>query len=176
MSDEKAEIKMLTLIEANAALPKVKIILKSLRDLRDRVLRIQAQIEIEEMTGLGADGRSQLDHRDQLGLGDANLPGVAALARRRLCRSRIAPPHSQGPCSPQGPLPGTGREGTAAFPGCAADDVVPRVAPVYVPDPCGWFIEVLVPRLRPHGWMHQRHSGWILSEGRDCGPCRRRLL
>jgi len=57
VSDEKAEIKMLTLVEANAALPKVKIILKSLRDLRDRVLRIQAQIEIEEMTGLGADGR-----------------------------------------------------------------------------------------------------------------------
>jgi hypothetical protein len=57
VSDEKAEIKMLTLVEANATLPKVKIILKSLRELRDRVLRIQAQIEIEEMTGLGADGR-----------------------------------------------------------------------------------------------------------------------
>lgn len=57
MSDEKAEIKMLTLEEANAALPQVKAILKSLRGLRDRVLRIQAQIEIEEMTGLGPDGR-----------------------------------------------------------------------------------------------------------------------
>ena len=57
MSDEKAEIKMLTLEEANAALPKVTVILKSLRKLRDRVLRIQAQIEIEEMTGLGSDGR-----------------------------------------------------------------------------------------------------------------------
>ena len=57
MSDEKAEIKMLTLAEANAALPKVTSILKSLRKLRDRVLRVQAQIEIEEMTGLGSDGR-----------------------------------------------------------------------------------------------------------------------
>jgi len=56
VSDEKAEIKMLTLEEANAALPKVTLILKSLRELRDRVLRIQAQIEIEEMTGLGSDG------------------------------------------------------------------------------------------------------------------------
>lgn len=57
MSDEKAEIKMLTLEEANAALPQIKAILKSLRNLRDRVLRIQAQIEIEEMTGTGSDGR-----------------------------------------------------------------------------------------------------------------------
>ncbi len=57
MSDERAEIKMLTLEEANAALPKVVAILKSLRELRDRVLRIQAQIEIEEMTGLGSGGR-----------------------------------------------------------------------------------------------------------------------
>lgn len=57
MSEEKAEIKMLTLAEANALLPQVRTILKSLRDLRDRVLRIQAQIEIEEMTGLGSDGR-----------------------------------------------------------------------------------------------------------------------
>ncbi len=57
LSEEKAEIKMLTLEEANALLPQVRSILKSLRDLRDRVLRIQAQIEIEEMTGLGSDGR-----------------------------------------------------------------------------------------------------------------------
>ncbi len=57
MSEEKAEIKMLTLEEANALLPQVRAILKSLRDLRDRVLRIQAQIEIEEMTGVGSDGR-----------------------------------------------------------------------------------------------------------------------
>jgi hypothetical protein len=57
VSDEKAEIKMLTLEEANAALPQIKAILKSLRVLRDRVLRIQAQIEIEEMTGTGSDGR-----------------------------------------------------------------------------------------------------------------------
>jgi hypothetical protein len=57
VSEEKAEIKMLTLEEANALLPQVRTILKSLRDLRDRVLRIQAQIEIEEMTGLGSDSR-----------------------------------------------------------------------------------------------------------------------
>jgi hypothetical protein len=57
VSEEKAEIKMLTLEEANALLPQVRAILKSLRDLRDRVLRIQAQIEIEEMTGVGSDGR-----------------------------------------------------------------------------------------------------------------------
>jgi hypothetical protein len=57
VSDKKAEIKMLTLEEANASLPKIRTILKSLRELRDRVLRIQAQIEIEEMTGLGSDTR-----------------------------------------------------------------------------------------------------------------------
>jgi hypothetical protein len=57
VSDEKAEIKMLTVEEANATLPKIRVILKSLRELRDRVLRIQAQIEIEEMTGLGGDTR-----------------------------------------------------------------------------------------------------------------------
>ena len=48
---------MFTLEEANAILPKVKTILKSLRETRDRVLRIQAQIEIEEMTGMGPDGQ-----------------------------------------------------------------------------------------------------------------------
>lgn len=57
VSDEKAEIKLLTLEEANAALPKVVIVLKSLRELRDKVLRIQAQIEIEEMTGTDSEGR-----------------------------------------------------------------------------------------------------------------------
>jgi len=60
MSDEKAEVKMLTKEEANAALPKVKVILKSLRELRTGVLRIQAQIEIEEMTGSDPSGRLTL--------------------------------------------------------------------------------------------------------------------
>lgn len=57
MSDEKAEIKMMTLEEANAALPQVRKVLKSLREIRDKVLRIQAQIEIEEMTGTDTKGR-----------------------------------------------------------------------------------------------------------------------
>ncbi len=57
MSDEKAEIKMMTLEEANAALPQVRKVLKSLREIRDKVLRVQAQIEIEEMTGTDTEGR-----------------------------------------------------------------------------------------------------------------------
>jgi hypothetical protein len=51
MPNEKAKIKMLTLEEANALLPKVRLTLKSLREQRSVVLRTQAQIEIEEMTG-----------------------------------------------------------------------------------------------------------------------------
>ena len=58
MSSEKAKIKMLKLEEANALLPEIRLILKSLREQRGVVLRIQAQIEIEEMTG--ADSKSQL--------------------------------------------------------------------------------------------------------------------
>ena len=57
MPNEKAKVKMLTLEEANAILPHVRLILKSLRELRNQVLRIQAQIEIEEMTGSDAEGR-----------------------------------------------------------------------------------------------------------------------
>ncbi len=63
MPDEKADIKLLTLEEANAVLPKVRTVLKSLRELRDKVLRIQAQIEIEEMTGSDSEGR--LSHAAQ---------------------------------------------------------------------------------------------------------------
>ena len=57
MSKEKAKIKMLTLDEANALLPHVRLILKSLREQRSIVLRIQAQIEIEEMTGTDSQGQ-----------------------------------------------------------------------------------------------------------------------
>ncbi len=51
MPNEKAKIKMLTPEEANALLPRVRLTLKSLREQRSVVLRTQAQIEIEEMTG-----------------------------------------------------------------------------------------------------------------------------
>jgi len=50
MPNEKAKIKMLTLEEANALLPQVRLSLKALRDLRGIILRTEAQIEIEEMT------------------------------------------------------------------------------------------------------------------------------
>ena len=57
MSKEKAKIKMLTLEEANALLPHVRLSLRSLREQRGVVLRIQAQIEIEEMTGTDSEGQ-----------------------------------------------------------------------------------------------------------------------
>jgi len=60
MSNEKAKIKMLTLQEANALLPKVRLSLKSLREQRGIVLRTQAQIEIEEMTGTDSNGQLTL--------------------------------------------------------------------------------------------------------------------
>jgi len=54
MPNEKAKIKMFTVEEANALLPRVRKLLKSLREQRNLVLRTQAQIEIEEMTGMDA--------------------------------------------------------------------------------------------------------------------------
>jgi len=57
MPNEKPKIKMLTLEEANALLPHVRLSLRSLREQRGVVLRIQAQIEIEEMTGSDAEGQ-----------------------------------------------------------------------------------------------------------------------
>ena len=57
MPNEKAKVKMLTLEEANGLLPHIRLILKSLRDLRNVVLRTQAQIEIEEMTGSDSEGK-----------------------------------------------------------------------------------------------------------------------
>lgn len=50
MANDETKIKMLTLEEANALLPQVRLTLKSLRDLKATILRTQAQIEIEEMT------------------------------------------------------------------------------------------------------------------------------
>jgi hypothetical protein len=58
MANEKAKIKMFTLEEANALLPQIRLSLKSLREQRSEVLRTQAQIEIEEMTG--TDSKEQL--------------------------------------------------------------------------------------------------------------------
>jgi hypothetical protein len=66
--EEQAEIKVLTLEEANASLPQVKVILKSLRELRDKVLRIQAQIEIEEMTGANSEGLLSLSAQKAVAL------------------------------------------------------------------------------------------------------------
>jgi hypothetical protein len=60
MSNEEAKIKMLTVEEANALLPQVQIILKSLRKQRNAILRTQAQIEIEEMTGSNTEGNLSL--------------------------------------------------------------------------------------------------------------------
>ncbi len=57
MAGEKAKIKVLTVQEANALLPQVRLSLKTLRELKSAILRIQAQIEIEEMTGSEPDGK-----------------------------------------------------------------------------------------------------------------------
>ena len=54
MAGEKAKMKLVTLQEANALLPQVRLSLRSLRDLKAVILRGQAQIEIEEMTGTDA--------------------------------------------------------------------------------------------------------------------------
>jgi hypothetical protein len=56
MAGEEAGIKWLTLEEANALLPQVHLALKTLRDHRSRILKTQAKIEIEEMTGADTDG------------------------------------------------------------------------------------------------------------------------
>lgn len=53
---EGAKIRMVTLEEANALIPQVRETLRSLRQDRDKILRTQAQIEIEEMTGSNARG------------------------------------------------------------------------------------------------------------------------
>lgn len=56
MPHEEAKIKMLTLNEANALLPQIHLILRSLREQRTTILRTQAQVEIEEMTGTNSKG------------------------------------------------------------------------------------------------------------------------
>jgi hypothetical protein len=57
MAGEKAKIKVLTVQEANALLPQVRLSLNALRELKSTILRIQAQIEIEELTGSEPDGK-----------------------------------------------------------------------------------------------------------------------
>jgi len=57
LSPEGAKIKMMTVEEANALLPQVRLSLKALRETRTTVLRTQAQIEIEEMTGSDPNGK-----------------------------------------------------------------------------------------------------------------------
>jgi hypothetical protein len=56
MPNEEAGIKMMTLEEANALIPLVQSSLAALRDQRSKILRVQAQIEIEEMTGSDKSG------------------------------------------------------------------------------------------------------------------------
>ncbi|HVM33240.1 MAG TPA: DUF2203 domain-containing protein [bacterium] len=56
MANEEAGIKVLTLEEANALLPLVRASLETLREKRSKILRTQAQIEIEEMTGADKSG------------------------------------------------------------------------------------------------------------------------
>ncbi|HVZ79840.1 MAG TPA: DUF2203 domain-containing protein [bacterium] len=56
MANDDLRIKTLTLEEANALLPQVRLTLKSLRELRAAILRAQAQVEIEEMTQSSAPG------------------------------------------------------------------------------------------------------------------------
>lgn len=58
MPNDETKIKFFTLAEANALLPLVRVRLKALRHQRDGILRTQAQVEIEEMTG--ADSKGQL--------------------------------------------------------------------------------------------------------------------
>lgn len=56
MPNDEAKIKTLTLEEANALLPQVRLTLRALRELRTNILRTQAQIEIEEMTNTSSQG------------------------------------------------------------------------------------------------------------------------
>ncbi len=56
MPNDKTKIKVLTLEEANALLPQLRLDLRSLREQRAAILRTQAQVEIEEMTATSSAG------------------------------------------------------------------------------------------------------------------------
>ena len=53
MSESKPGIKIFTLDEANAALPRVRGTLHLLREIRRRIIAKQARVDIEEMTSGG---------------------------------------------------------------------------------------------------------------------------
>lgn len=53
MPEGEIPVKLISVEEANSLLPRVRRVLASLREVRQRVLRVEAQIEIEEMTGSG---------------------------------------------------------------------------------------------------------------------------
>ena len=57
MANDETQIKLLTPAEADALLPRIRLALKALRQQRDRILRTQAQVEIEEMTGADSKGQ-----------------------------------------------------------------------------------------------------------------------
>jgi len=57
MPSEEAGIKLLSIQEATALLPIVRQALGFLRELRGKILKTQAQIEIEELTGTDSKGR-----------------------------------------------------------------------------------------------------------------------
>jgi len=63
VANEEAKVKLLTLDEANALLPQVRLSLRSLREQRGVILRTEAQIEIEEMTA--SDSKGQLSPAGQ---------------------------------------------------------------------------------------------------------------
>jgi hypothetical protein len=63
MANEEAKVKLVTIDEANALLPQVRLSLKSLREQRTVILRTEAQIEIEEMTA--SDSKGQLSPAGQ---------------------------------------------------------------------------------------------------------------
>lgn len=78
MSQEGTGIKLLTTQEANAILPHVRRSLGRLRDLKSKLLRDQAQAEIEQMTGSDGEGNLLPETRK----------AVAAILERLSCNAR----------------------------------------------------------------------------------------
>ena len=54
MADPRSGIRFFTLDEANALLPKVRQQLSLLREIRKRIVALQAKVDIEEITAAGA--------------------------------------------------------------------------------------------------------------------------
>ena len=61
MPDPQSGIKIYTLAEANAALPRVRALLFRLRELRKQIVAKQALVDIEEMTGYGASKAAKIE-------------------------------------------------------------------------------------------------------------------